>query len=40
MKTYEQMGTFGAIAAGPTKLTYTRLGSYNLNITEIWIIYK
>lgn len=35
-----EMGAFGAIAAGPTKLTYTRLGSYNLNITEIWIIYK
>ena len=35
-----EMGTFASIDAGACKLTYTRLGSYNLNITEIYIMYK
>ena len=35
-----EMGAFGSIDAGACKLTYTRLGSYNLNITEIWLMYK
>ena len=32
--------TIASIAAGDFKLTYTRLESYNLNITEIWLMYK
>ena len=35
-----EMGTMASIAAGDFKLTYTRLESYNLNITEIWLMYK
>ncbi|MBR6865727.1 MAG: hypothetical protein IKM80_00585 [Bacilli bacterium] len=35
-----EMGTVASIAAGDFKLTYTRLESYNLNITEIWLMYK
>ena len=36
-----EMGALStSVAAGACKLTYTRLGSYNLNITEIWLIYK
>ena len=36
-----EMGAFTtAIPAGAFKLTYTRLASYNLNITEIWLMYK
>ena len=35
-----EMGALStSVAAGACKLTYTRLGSYNLNITEIWLIY-
>ncbi|MCR5514201.1 MAG: hypothetical protein K6F36_02040 [Bacilli bacterium] len=35
-----EMGTFASISAGACKITYTRLESYNLNITEIHIMYK
>jgi hypothetical protein len=35
-----EMGTMASITAGDFKLTYTRLESYNLNITEIWLMYK
>ena len=35
-----EMGTVASIAQGAFKLTYTRLESYNLNITEIWLMYK
>ena len=36
-----EMGALStSVAAGACKLTYTRLGSYNLNITEIWLMYK
>jgi len=35
-----EMGTFASISAGACKITYTRIESYNLNITEIHIMYK
>ena len=35
-----EMGTVASIPAGDLKVTYTRLESYNLNITEIHFLYK